>query len=55
MARNSSSVKSESKFVRAVFYAQRDFPTEGSWISEVQGVLKSCEIGYTEDEIKKMR
>ena len=47
--------KSETELVRAVFNAQRDFPTEGSWISEVQGVLKSCEIGYTEDEIKKMR
>jgi hypothetical protein len=46
--------KSESGLVGAVFNAQRDFPTEGSWISEVQGVLKSCEIHYTEEEIKKM-
>ena len=46
--------KSEIELVRAVFNAQRDFPTVGSWISEVQGVLKSCEINFTEDEIRKM-
>jgi hypothetical protein len=46
--------KSETELVRAVFNAQRDFPTEGSWISEVQGVLQSCEISFTEEEIKKM-
>jgi hypothetical protein len=46
--------KNESELVRAVFNAQRDFPTEGCWISEVQGVLKSCEIEYTEEQIKKM-
>ena len=36
--------KSETDLVRAVFNAQR----------EVQGVLKSCEINYIEEEIKKM-
>ena len=46
--------KSEIELVRAVFNAQRDFPTVGSWISEVHGVLKSCEINFTEDEIRKM-
>ena len=46
--------KDESELVRAVYNAQRDFPTEGCWITEVQGVLKSCEIDYSEDEIKKM-
>jgi hypothetical protein len=46
--------KSESELVRAVFNAQRDFPTEGSWINEVQGVLKYCEINFTEEEIMKM-
>ena len=46
--------KNEIELVKAVYNAQRDFPTEGCWISEVQGVLKSCEINYTEDEIKKM-
>ena len=46
--------KSEIELVRAVFNAQRDFPTVGSWISEVQGVLKSCEINFTEDKIRKM-
>ena len=34
-----------------MFNAQRDFPTAGSWISEVQGVLESCEINFTEDKI----
>ena len=46
--------KNESELVKTVFNAQRDFPEEGCWISEVQGVLKSCEIHYTEEEISKM-
>ena len=46
--------KSESELVRTVYNAQREFPTDGCWISEVQGVLKSCDICYSEDEIKKM-
>ena len=46
--------KSESELVKEVFNAQRDFPTEGSWLSEVQGVLQSCNINYTVDQISKM-
>ena len=46
--------KTENELVRTVYNAQRDFPTEGCWISEVQSFLKSCEIDYTEDEIRKM-
>ena len=46
--------KNETELVRAVFNAQRDFPTDGSWISEVQSDLESCNIRYSEDEIRKM-
>ena len=46
--------KPESELVRQVFNAQRDFPTKGSWIDEVQGVLKKCGIDNTEEEISKM-
>jgi hypothetical protein len=36
-------------------FAQYEFVgTEGRWLSEVQDVLKSCNINYTEDQISKM-
>ena len=46
--------KSESELVKEVFNAQRNFPTEGCWWSEVQDLLKSCNINYTEEQISKM-
>ena len=46
--------KKESELVKNVFSAQRDFPSEGDWISEVRGVLKKCAIEYTEEQISKM-
>ena len=46
--------KKESELVKNVFCAQRDFPSEGDWFSEVQGVLKKCNINLTEEEISKM-
>jgi hypothetical protein len=46
--------KSESELCKQVFNAQQEFPTEGSWTTEVQGVLKSCNITYTSDQISKM-
>ena len=36
--------KNEKELVRSVFNAQRDFPSEGTWYSEVQDDLKSCNI-----------
>ena len=36
--------KPESELVRQVFNAQRDFPSKGSWIDEVQGVLKNVAL-----------
>ena len=36
--------KSESELVRKIFNAQRDFPSKGSWIDEVQGVLKNVAL-----------
>ena len=47
-------IKSESELVKEVFNAQRNFPTEGCWWSEVQDLLKSCNINYTEEQISKM-
>ena len=46
--------KSESELCKQVFNAQQEFPTEGRWTSEVQGVLKSCNITYTSDQISKI-
>ena len=40
--------------VTQVFNAQQDFPTENSWISEVENLLKSCDINYTPEQIQKM-
>ena len=46
--------KSESELVKAVYNAQKEYPTKNSWVSEIQGVLKTCEIYNTEEEIKSM-
>ena len=46
--------KSKSELVTQVFNAQQDFPTENSWISEVENLLKSCDINYTPEQIQKM-
>ena len=46
--------KSKSELVTQVFNAQQDFPTENSWISEVEDLLKSCNINYKPEQIKKM-
>jgi hypothetical protein len=46
--------KSESELVEEVFNAQQNFPTEGCWWSEVQGLLKRCNINYTGEQISKM-
>ena len=46
--------KSKSELVTQVFNAQQDFPTENSWISEVEDLLKSCNINYTPEQIQKM-
>ena len=46
--------KSDNELVKAVFNAQREFPSQNDWISEVQGVLKNCRIFNTDEEILKM-
>ena len=48
--------KSESELVKAVYNAQRDFPSRNKddWTSEVQGVLKECNINLAEQEVKRM-
>ena len=46
--------KNKSELVTQVFNAQQEFPTENSWISEVQELLKSCNINYTSEQIQKM-
>ena len=46
--------KSESELVKAVYNAQKEYPTKNSWALEIQGVLKTCEIYNTEEEIKSM-
>ena len=46
--------KSESELVKTVFNAQKDFPTHNDWISNIQGVLKNCNITCTEQEIANM-
>ena len=48
--------KSENELVKAVFNAQREFPSrkKDDWVSEVKGDLKSCNIDYSDEEIKTM-
>ena len=48
--------KNEDELVKAVFNAQREFPSrkKDDWVSEVQGDLKSCNISYSDEEIKTM-
>ena len=46
--------KTESELAQQVFNAQREFPSQGTWLSEVQGDLKSCNIEYSEEQIRKM-
>ena len=43
--------KNETELVRQVFNAQKGFPTDGCWISEVP----SCNMRYSEDGIRKMK
>ena len=44
------------ELVKAVFHARKEFPSrkKDDWVSEVQGDLKSCNINYSDEEIKIM-
>ena len=48
--------KSENELVKAVFNAQREYPSrkKDDWVSEVNGDLKTCNINYSDEKIKTM-